>query len=166
MLTREERRELKQAVTRASGVTGVPLQQAEDQLADALVTFVARQRRETSQSRWQELGATAMGMIWLLGLGQLLTLAVLGTTVGQQLFRIAVVNARGQPAGRVRLMLRWLLGWGPFFLLMGVADWLTDGHGILTAVLLPLCCGGLAMAIARPAQGLHDQLAGCYLVPR
>ena len=101
-----------------------------------------------------------------MGLGQLLTLAVLGTTVGQQLFRIAVVNARGQPAGRVRLMFRWLLGWGPFFLLMGVAEWLADGHGILTAVLLPLCCGGLAMAIVRPAQGLHDQLAGCYLVPR
>ena len=166
LLTREERRELKQAVTGASAVTGAPLQQAEDQVADALVTFVARQRRETSQSRWQELGATALGMIWLLGLGQLLTLAVLGTTVGQQLFRIAVVNARGQPAGRVRLMFRWLLGWGPFFLLMGVAEWLTDGHGILTAVLLPLCCGGLAMAIVRPAQGLHDQLAGCYLVPR
>ena len=166
LLTREERRELKQAVTGASAVTGAPLQQAEDQLADALVTFVARQRRETSQSRWQELGATALGMIWLLGLGQLLTLAVLGTTVGQQLFRIAVVNARGQPAGRVRLMFRWLLGWGPFFLLMGVAAWLTDGHGILTAVLLPFCCGGLVMAIVRPAQGLHDQLTGCYLVPR
>jgi len=107
------------------------------------------------------LGATA--------LIQLLELP-LRTTVSHAIFRLAVVNAKGQPAGPGNLWLRWAIVWLPLFLPMLLVAQLIEraerGAFFTALALLLLWIGGAIYAVIHPNRGLHDRLANTWVVRR
>ena len=90
------------------------------------------------------------------------------TTVGHSLFRLAVVDAEGRSASRRRLLARWSVAWGPLILATassivlapsGLASpWLRMGFALWLAAAL--------YAALDPHRGLHDRLAGTWVVLR
>jgi hypothetical protein len=104
----------------------------------------------------------------------------------RQLFGIAITRADGRPALRLQCALRALLVWAPFMGLLWLAIvldhrywshwspgalvdrnawalWLSWSSWWLAAAMLPVYVG---LALRNPPRGLHDRLAGTYLVPR
>jgi uncharacterized RDD family membrane protein YckC len=113
----------------------------------------------------------------LLAVTQLISLLAARGTLGQFVFGFAVVDAAGAPASRARLFARWLVAWIPVLFIMvilygGVAIPAPDFIALIEritlfhALMLITWFVGLAAAIVRPTRGLHDQLTGCWLVPR
>jgi hypothetical protein len=102
-------------------------------------------------------------------LAQLLALPF-STTLGQFVFRLAVVNARGERAGASTLLLRWAIVWLPLLLPLSFAALLlsvSKGLAVITAVaLLGLWLGAAIHTVAQPHRGVHDQLAGTWVVRR
>jgi hypothetical protein len=113
---------------------------------------------------------------WLLpslALLQLLALLVFGETPGQRLWGFAVVDARGRPAGRARLLGRWLVAWALVAVMAGLiaarGGRLGDMSPLelaLVSTLMLLWLAGVVATIVRPARGLHDVLAGTHFVAR
>jgi hypothetical protein len=123
----------------------------------------------------------------LLAVTQLISLLAARGTLGQFVFGFAVVDAAGAPASRARLFARWLVAWIPVLFIIVIlfgggvfGDAVFGGVDIpasdfiavieritlLHALMLITWFVGLAVAIVRPTRGLHDQLTGCWLVPR
>jgi hypothetical protein len=102
-----------------------------------------------------------MALIQLLGLP-------FRTTVGQTIFRLAVVNARGEPAVRSHLLARWAIVWLPMLVPISVAALSIRGGGGVTYgaafLLLLLWLGGAAHSVVHPHRGLHDRMAGTWVV--
>jgi hypothetical protein len=104
-----------------------------------------------------------------ISLVQLLTLT-LRTTASQAIFRLAVVDASGEPAAISRLLRRWAIAWLPLLLpLSAVALAVPRAEGIaiisaLTLLLLWVCAA--ITAVIHPNQGVHDRLAGTSVVRR
>jgi uncharacterized RDD family membrane protein YckC/tRNA A-37 threonylcarbamoyl transferase component Bud32 len=92
------------------------------------------------------------------------------TTFGHSLFRLAVVNAQGERAGTSQLLARWAIVWLPLLVPMSlVALMLSRAEGVafVSAVaLLVLWLGAAASAVIHPNRGLHDRLAGTWVVRR
>jgi len=107
------------------------------------------------------LGAVAL--FQLLGL-------VFRSTFGHSIFRLAVVNAKGESANRVTLLRRWAIVWLPLFFLMSLAAMLihrAEGIAFICAlVLLGLWIGAAVYGVVHPHRGLHDRLAGTWVVRR
>lgn len=106
----------------------------------------------------------------LLAIPQLLGLLTIRTTPEQLVFGYAVVSAGGEPAGRGRLLARWLIVWTLPIVAFALCGWAAgkgwggwSGLGLL--LLLPWLAG-LVYAAWRPARGLQDRWTGSYLVPR
>jgi len=91
------------------------------------------------------------------------------TTIGQYIFRLAVVDAHGEPAARGRLTARWAIIWLPIIVPLGsfavLGDW-TGGPTIVSALVLLLWTAAAAYAVVDPHRGLHDRLAGTWVVRR
>jgi uncharacterized RDD family membrane protein YckC len=93
------------------------------------------------------------------------------STIGHAIFRLAVVNAKGRPADRVTLLRRWAIVWLPLFIPMLFAALLIK-WGELTAaficavVLLLLWISAAVYSVIVPNRGLHDRLAGTWVVRR
>jgi len=101
---------------------------------------------------------------------QLLALP-LRTTTGHATFRLAVINAEGEPARVPRLLLRWAIAWLPLFVplalivgLLGSVEGAAAFGSVL--VLLLLWLGAALRAICHPSRGWHDHLAGTWVVRR
>jgi serine/threonine protein kinase len=104
-----------------------------------------------------------------------LIMCVVGIPVGLRIFGIAIVDKNGRAAPRWRLLVRWLAIW-----ILPVAYWFSlqismfalhhhasQAELAVTLVVVALTwLAGLVVAIANPARGLHDRLAGTWLVPR
>ena len=86
----------------------------------------------------------------------------------------AVVRTDGRQVGRLRSLLRVWIGWSPVVLWWGslgadpvttlvAAELVTVGGFV---VMLSLWCLGIAWLIVTPERGLHDRIAGTWLVPR
>ncbi len=93
------------------------------------------------------------------------------TTTSHSIFRLAVVNAKGEPADRSHLLVRWAIVWLPlFFPMLFVA--LLIKRGEMTAafisalVWLLLWIGAAVYAVIHPNRGLHDRLTGTWVVRR
>ena len=103
----------------------------------------------------------------LLG-GQLALFALFGVWAfrGGLIFRafgIAVVTGDGEPASRLRALLRGLAGWA----WVAAAIWLWVAFGVAVGVCMAvLVLAGAAWAIVHPTRGLQDRIAGTWLVPR
>lgn len=94
----------------------------------------------------------------------------LRTTTGQSIFRLAVVNAKGELANRAELFVRWAIVWIPLFLPMGLIA-LTfktaAGIALYSALgLLVVWISAAVYAVVHPNRGLHDRLAGTWVVRR
>ena len=93
------------------------------------------------------------------------------TSVSHSLFRLAVINSKGEPAGRSQTLLRWMIIWLPLVLpLASIALWLGQTEpaivSILTLIVLFLWIGAAMAAIIQSSRGLHDRLAGTWVVRR
>jgi hypothetical protein len=94
----------------------------------------------------------------------------LRATVGQSVFRLTVVDGKGRPAGRLRLLARWAIAWLPLLIpLAPAALWISraEPRGFALAFpLMALWVGVACLAVVRPDRGLHDRWAGTRVVHR
>ncbi len=90
------------------------------------------------------------------------------STVGHAIFRLAVINAKGAPASRSHLLVRWAIIWLPLLLPAAlVALWWDRVEGIAVVfffLLLLLWVGAAAYAVVNPHRGFHDRLARTWVV--
>jgi len=112
---------------------------------------------------------TAMSVLIGSALIQILVLP-LRTTVSHSTFRLAVVNAKGEPADRSHLLVRWAIVWLPLFFAMSFVALLirrAEGMAFISAlVVLLLWIIAAGYAVIHPNRGLHDRLAGTWVVRR
>ncbi len=93
------------------------------------------------------------------------------TTASHSIFRLAVINGQGTRVGLPTLYLRWAIVWLPLLLPM-IGAGLLMREGQLTAFCLVALSTlvpwiGLAVyAVIHPHRGLHDRLAGTWIVRR
>jgi len=139
-----------------------------------IVTFVGFFQGELVQQLKDSMGGfiiiTIMVVLGVIALIQLLGLA-LRSTIGHSIFRLAVINAKGGSANRVTLLRRWAIVWLPLFLpMLFVALLIKRGEYnaafILSIVLLLLWISAAVYAVIHPNRGLHDRLAGTWVVRR
>lgn len=110
---------------------------------------------------------------------QLMAIVAGGSVLGEDNSGIAVINVHGEKPGRLPLVARWLIVWSVPLLGAATALWnksQVDSHAIeaadfqLTslaiAVLIIPWLMGLANTVLSPHRGIHDQLTGCWIVPR
>jgi hypothetical protein len=92
------------------------------------------------------------------------------STASHSIFRLAVINARGEPATIPHLLLRWAIVWVPLILPMSVVAMLLPQAGgiafVSNLVLLLLWVGAAIYAVVHPHRGLHDRLADTWVVRR
>jgi uncharacterized RDD family membrane protein YckC len=108
---------------------------------------------------------------WVLGavaLSQLLELPF-RSTASQSIFRLSVVNAKGEPASISQLFVRWAIVWLPLilpmlFVILLVKNAQPTAALICTLVLLLLWIGAAVYAVVHPNRGLQDRLAGTWVV--
>lgn len=86
------------------------------------------------------------------------------STVRHVVFRLAVVDASGRLASRSRLLLRWSLAWLP--LLVGLLSSTVVGAVECGLAVLGLWLGASALGVVHPGRGMHDRLAGTWVVRR
>ena len=121
---------------------------------------------------WQSTGGIALAATGILlgirGLFQLLELPF-RTTCSHSIFRLSVVDSKGERAGRGTLLRRWAIVWLPLFL-PGALIGLLWAKGFLSAafiagfVIFALWIGAAIYAVLHPNRGLHDRLAGTWVV--
>ena len=104
----------------------------------------------------------------------LLALAAAVATRGVmlRLLGFEIVTADGRLAPRWRVLARTAIAWSPILVpllatgvIEGVGAQLPDMIPVF-AVALAVQCAGAIVAIAQPARGLQDRLAGTWIVPR
>jgi eukaryotic-like serine/threonine-protein kinase len=121
---------------------------------------------------WQSPGGIALAATGILlairGLFQLLELPF-RTTCSHSIFRLAVVDSEGERAGRGTLLRRWAIVWLPLFV-PGALIALLWAKGFPSAafiaglVIFALWIGAAIHAVLHPNRGLHDRLAGTWVV--
>ena len=83
-------------------------------------------------------------------------------TASHAIFRLAVVNAKGEPAAVSQLLVRWATVWLPLFLPMSIVALLiqrAEGIAFISAfVLLLLWVGAAVYAVIHPHRGLQSRL--------
>jgi uncharacterized RDD family membrane protein YckC len=140
----------------------------------SILAFVGFFQGEMVQ-QWKDspgglLMITIMVVLCAIALFQILGLAF-HSTIGHAIFRLAVVNAKGRPANRVKLLQRWAIVWLPLFIPMSfVALLIKWGEYnvafIVSVVLLVIWISAAINAVIVPNRGLHDRLAGTWVVRR
>ena len=139
-----------------------------------ITVFVGYYQAERVQQWNDSLGGlvmiSAMVVLGTIALIQLLALLLFRTTASHATFRLAVVNAKGEPANRVTLLRRWAIVWLPLFVPMSFAALLinrAEGIAFICALVLPgLWIGAAVYGVIVPNRGLHDRLAGTWVVRR
>ncbi|MBN1765266.1 MAG: RDD family protein, partial [Sedimentisphaerales bacterium] len=140
-----------------------------------ILVFVGVYRREGNQPLNDSLGGfvmiSIMGVLGLIALIQMLELPLFRSTASYAIFRLAVINAKGERANRLTLLWRWAIVWLPLFVPMLLAAlWITRGEPtaafIFAVVLLVLWISAAVYAVIHPNRGLHDRLAGTWVVRR
>jgi len=110
-----------------------------------------------------------MVVLGIIALIQLLELSLFRTTASQSIFRLAVVDAKGRLADRKTLLRRWAIVWLPLFVTMLLVILLIKKVEltlafIIAVALLLLWIGAAVYAVIVPNRGLHDRLAGTWIV--
>jgi len=114
---------------------------------------------------------SAAAVLGVIALIQLMELPLFRTTASHAIFRLAVINAKGELADKLTLLRRWAIVWFPLFVPMSFAALLSEKAGptaafIYALVLLGLWIGAATHAVIHPNRGLHDRLAGTWVVRR
>jgi len=139
-----------------------------------IMVFVGYYTGERAQEWFDSVGWMVMtSTMLLLGASALIQLLELPfrTTVSQSTFRLAVVNAKGEPAAISHLLVRWAIVWLPLFFPMVFVAQLIKRAELTAAfisalVLLLLWISAAVYAVIHPNRGLHDRLAGTWVVRR
>jgi hypothetical protein len=115
---------------------------------------------------WVALAAA--GFVLVIAALVQLVLVPFRTTSSYALFRLAVIDDTGEPAGPSTLLSRWAITWLPLLVPLALAILFVDsrsGVTLATAVVYLLAWGSLsAFALLRPNRGLQDRLAGTWVV--
>lgn len=116
--------------------------------------------------------ALATTLLVLIGSAVIQLLALpFRTTIGHSIFRLALVNAAGKNAEISRRLLRWGIVWLPllaplsFMVLLTGSDPMTASLPFVVGLLL-MWLGAAAYSVLHPCRGLHDRLAGTWVVRR
>jgi len=93
------------------------------------------------------------------------------STTSHAIFRLAVIDAKGRRADRMTLLRRWAIVWLPLLVPMSFAAWLLNRPDpsaafVSAGVTLLLWIGAAVYAAIHPNRGLHDRLAGTWVVRR
>jgi len=92
------------------------------------------------------------------------------TTASESIFRLAVVNARGERATVSNLFGRWAIVWPSLLVptsLVVLMSPRAEGLAFVSALaLLLLWFGGAIYAVIHPYRGLQDRFAGTWVVRR
>jgi len=93
------------------------------------------------------------------------------TTCSHSIFRLAVIDAKGERADRLTLLRRRAIVWLPLLVpMLLVTLWTTRTERppafICVPVVLVLWIGAAVYAVVYPNRGLHDRLAGTWIVRR
>ena len=111
---------------------------------------------------------------------QLTAIVTGGSVLGEHNFGFAVIDAHGEKLGRLRLAVHWLIVRSLPLLWAAAALWNISQVDSLDAieasdfqltslaflVLVFPWLMGLANTVQSPHRGIHDQLTGCWIVPR
>jgi eukaryotic-like serine/threonine-protein kinase len=145
------------------------LEQADAKLRTELPKFIAEEDRRP----WLMAAHGLRNILAAIAITQFFSLLFFGTTLGQKVFGFAVVNRKGERAGRLRLLGRWFIAWVPFMLLFARLEVAAFAHkDLATADIVKCSLYGVVWAlciiaaILRPAQGFHDLQTKTWLVPR
>lgn len=168
-LSADERQLLRQTFASYGMLTPGQIEQSDATLRKGLPEFIA-------QENHRPLFIAAHGLRNILAataIIQFISLLFFGVTPGQKMFGFSVVNKHGETAGRLRMLGRWFIGWAPFLLAFLMIEttifwhlsWTTEKIVKVSAFLLVWVLGLIA-AILDPPQGLHDDQAKTWLVPR
>ena len=111
------------------------------------------------------------GSLWFVAVaGLVAALATRGAIL--RLLGFEVVTADGRRARRGRVLARAAIAWSPILLPLLVTG-VIEGVGAHLPNMIPIFgialavqCAGAIVAIAQPARGLQDRLAGTWIVPR
>jgi hypothetical protein len=126
--------------------------------------------KQWNESLGESVIISALAVLGSIALIQLLTLPLFRTTASHSTFRLAVVNATGEPAARSHLLVRWAIVWLPLVIPIAFLAWLrpqTESIALITAgVLLLLWISVAIRATVNPNRGLADRLAGTWVVRR
>ncbi|MHC4961926.1 MAG: protein kinase domain-containing protein [Planctomycetota bacterium] len=138
----------------------------------SIAVFVGLYSGQRDQAWWHSFEWTAMTSAMLvLGAIALIQLMELPfrTIASHAIFRLAVMNTKGQRASRSLLFIRWAIVWLPLFvpmvfvaLLIKRAE-LTAAFVCALAILIPWI-GAAFYAVVHPNRGLQDRLAGTWVV--
>ncbi len=142
---------------------------ADATLNTELLKFIIEEGRRPWINGFQVL----RNILAVIAITQFFSLLIFGVTLGQKVFGFAVVNKKGEMAGRLRMLGRWFIAWIPFALLFARLEVAAFAHKDLgTADIVKCSAYGLVWvlciiaAIICPAQGFHDDQAKTWLVPR
>ena len=136
-----------------------------------IAVFVGRYHdKQWNDSLGEIVIISPLVVLGAIALFQLLGVPFYGT-VSHLIFRLAVVNAKGQRANRRTLLRRWAIVWLPLLFPMSFVALLISRTERTTAlvgalVLLVLWIGAAVYAVIHPNRGLHDRLAGTWVVRR
>ncbi|MGB2863163.1 MAG: RDD family protein, partial [Sedimentisphaerales bacterium] len=140
-----------------------------------IAVFVGYYQAERVQQWNDSLGGliliSTMAVLGAIALIQLLALPLFRTAASHSIFRLAVVNAKGGPADSTKLLVRWAIVWLPLFFPMLFVALLIKRAELTAAfisalVLLLLWISAAVYAVIHPNRGLHDRLAGTWVVRR
>ena len=145
-------------------------------------TMAAALAMELVLFRPQVSGAVARRLARIDALYGLSALVVLGaalvhlleipfrSTVSHFIFRLAVINANGEPATISHLLVRWAIVWLPLLVVLSLLAWLlgrAEATAYVAASLAILLWIGVAgCSVIHPNRGPHDRLAGTWVVRR
>ncbi|MGB2884480.1 MAG: RDD family protein, partial [Dehalococcoidia bacterium] len=138
------------------------------------LVFVGYFRGEKVQQGNDSLGVIVMiSIMVVLGASALIQLLELPfrSTASHSIFRLAVINAKGRPANISTLLVRWAIIWLPLILPMSLVALLIKrtepaAAFISALVFLLLWISAAVYAVIHPNRGLHDRLAGTWVVRR
>ena len=84
------------------------------------------------------------------------------TSVGHAIFRLAVVDDRGEPAAASTLARRWAIVWLPLLVPAALAAWWASP--VVAVAWALVWIGAAVYAVMHPHRGWHDRLAGTWVV--
>jgi len=154
-------------------VSDADLLAALEQLGPARLDDLNREPAERASPLVLHLAVALLPVLVGLGYVSLLSAFVFRGGLILRLFGVALVDSTGAEVSRWRALWRACLAWMPLIVLQLLADYASLTLGMyptvewaVVASLWLLVGVGTAWAIAIPARGLHDRIAGTWLVPK
>jgi hypothetical protein len=111
---------------------------------------------------------SAMAVLGIIALIQLIELSSCRTTASHAIFRLAVINDKGHLADRLTMLRRWAIVWLPLLVPTLFVTLLIKRNELIAftsaLALLILWIGAAVYAVIVPNRGLHDRLIGTWVV--